>query len=131
MGALDRERKLIDKVKAGCRAAGELAYDYAQIMDVMFGQAPEYVALAYGVVKILLVAHHNYQEMKEKTKSHLDNIKTKFEILEQLTSYMATKRLVESLTEMYDFFNRFLAKALKFYTQSHYSMINLLREIQR
>ena len=95
----------------------------------MVGQAPEYVALAYGAVKILLVAHHNYQEMKEKTKIYLDNIKAKFEIVEHLTSYIATKRLVESLTEMYHFFNGFLAKAVKFYTQSRLSTFNLLLDV--
>ena len=115
------ERGLIHRVKGGCRTVGETAYDYAQILDVMVGQAPEYVALVYGAVKILLMVHHNYQEMKQKIKEYLDIIKAKFEIVEHLTSYIVSKRLVDSLTKMHDFFNRFLAKALKFYTGSRVS----------
>ena len=110
---------------------GETAYEYALILDIMVRHAPEYVALAYAAVKILLVAHHNYYEMKEGVKGYLNNIKAKFEIVEHLTSYIATKRLVDSLTKMYDYSNRFLAKALKFYSRSRFSRSAIPHDVHR
>jgi hypothetical protein len=117
----DSKQKLIEAVKASCRAASETAYEYAKILDVMVGQAPEYVALAYGAVKILLVAQINYEDVKQNTESYMEKIRTKFQIVGHLTSYIPAARLVEAITRMYDFFLRFLARALKFYTRSRLS----------
>ncbi|PMD32524.1 hypothetical protein L207DRAFT_440196 [Hyaloscypha variabilis F] len=108
-------------VKSSLRAASEVAYEYVQILDVMVGQAPEYVSLAYGAVKILLVVQVNYEEMKQSVASYMEKIKTKFELIDHLTAYLPTDRLVGAMAKMYDFFNRFLAKALKFYTRSRTS----------
>jgi hypothetical protein len=116
------DQKLIETVKAGCRAASETAYEYAQILDVMVGQAPEYVALAYGAVKLLLVVQINYEEMKQNVEEYLEKIKTKFSMIDHLTTYFPTARLVKAITRMCDFFQTFLAKALKFYTRSRLSM---------
>src|SRR5690348_8434188 len=53
------ERELVETIKSGMRAASETAWEYVKILDVMVSQAPEYVALAYGAVKILLVVQVN------------------------------------------------------------------------
>jgi hypothetical protein len=105
----------------GFAQRSETAYEYAQILDVMVGQAPEYVALAYGAVKILLVAQVNYEEMKQNVEGYMDKIRIKFQMIDHLTAYLPTERLVNTIAKMYDFFNRFLAKALKFYTRSRIS----------
>ncbi|KAI7773022.1 hypothetical protein LA080_012409 [Diaporthe eres] len=39
-----------------------VAYEYVNIPDVMVGQAPEYIGLIYGAIKILLVAQVNNEE---------------------------------------------------------------------
>jgi len=114
-------KALADTVKDGFRAATETAYQYAQILDVMVGQAPEYIALAYGAVKTLLVAQVNYEEMKQKFEGYMDKIRIKFQMIDHLTAYLPTERLVNTIAKMYDLFNRFLAKALKFYTRSRIS----------
>jgi hypothetical protein len=118
------DRELVETVKDGLRAVSETAYEYVQILDVMVGQAPEYVSLAYGAVKILLVVQVNYEEMKQNVESYMEKIKSKFQLIDHLTAYLPTERLVGAIAKMYDFFNRFLAKALKFYTRSRVSKYN-------
>jgi hypothetical protein len=115
------ERELVETIKSGMRAASETAWEYVQILDVMVGQAPEYVSLAYGAVKILLVVQVNYEEMKQNVEGYMEKIKTKFQMIDHLTTYLPTERLVAAIAKMYGFFNRFLAKALKFYTRSKIS----------
>ncbi|KAF4625134.1 hypothetical protein G7Y89_g13035 [Cudoniella acicularis] len=117
-GAPDSEPTLVEMFKAGCREASETAYEYVQILDVMVSQAPEYVALAYGAVKILLVAQINYEDMKQNVESYLLKIKTKFQMIDHLTCYVPTARLVDAIATLYELFYRFVAKALKFYTRS-------------
>ncbi|KAI0871032.1 hypothetical protein GGS24DRAFT_77310 [Hypoxylon argillaceum] len=117
----DSERSLVEMVKARCRAASETAYEYTQIMDVLVGQAPEHVALAYGAVKLLLVVQVNYEAMKKNVEDHLVIIKTKFFMTDHLTTYFPSGKLVKTIGRMYERFQMFLAKALKFYTRSRFA----------
>lgn len=112
---------MLGRIKNGCQKFSEAAYPYTQIMDVFVGQAPEYVGLVYGAVKILLVAHISHAELKEKVKENMEVIKTKFEIMDHLTDYHPSERLVLALGRFYDCFQRFVAKALKFYCRSRLS----------
>lgn len=116
----DSERSLVDMIKAGFRVASETAYEYTQIMDVLMGQAPEYVALVYGAVKLLLVVQVNYEEMKQNVQEYMVSIKAKFCMIDHLTTYFPSGPLVEAIGRMYESFQRFLAKALKFYTRSRF-----------
>jgi hypothetical protein len=95
----------------------------------MVGQAPEYVALVYGAVKLLLVAQTNYEEMKQNVESWMDRIRSKFDLIDHLTAYFLSRRLVDTISRMYDAFNRFLAKALKFYTRSRLREDDSLQDI--
>lgn len=112
---------MLGRIKNGCQKVSEVAYPYTQIMDVFVGQAPDYVGLVYGAVKILLVAQISHGELKEKVKENMEMIKTKFEIMDHLTSYHPTEQLVQALGRFYDCFQRFVAKALKFYCRSRLS----------
>jgi hypothetical protein len=91
------------------------------MLDVMVGQAPEYVALAYGAIKIILVVQINYTELKLKVREYMDQIKGKFDIIDHLTAYIPTVHLVKAISQAYTLFSRFLAKAVKYYTQSRLS----------
>lgn len=124
----DSERSLVEMVKARCRAASETAYEYTQIMDVLVGQAPEHVALAYGAVKLLLVVQVNYEAMKKNVEDHLVIIKTKFFMTDHLTTYFPSGKLVKTIGRMYERFQMFLAKALKFYTRSRFGIISPVYE---
>lgn len=102
-------------------AATEVTYEYVQMLDVMVGQAPEYVGLAYGAIKIILVAQINHEEVKQKVKSHLEQVQMKFKMIDHLTTYMPTSQLITLVAQAYGLFYRFLAKAVKYYTQSRLS----------
>lgn len=99
----------------------EVVYDYAQMLDVMVGQAPEFVALAYGAVKILLAAQVNYEELKRKVKEYMEQIQLKFKIIDHLTVYIPSSHLVAMVGQAYSLFYLFMAKAVKYYTQSRLS----------
>lgn len=138
----DGEVRLVYSIKSACRRASETAYEYTKIMDIMVGQAPEYVALAYGAVKILLVTHNNYLEMKDNVSTWMGKIKSNFDLVDHLTAYYPSKvrlgqemqiameanskleRLVDAIIQMYDSFQTFLAEALKFYTRSRLRMFS-------
>lgn len=115
------EGSFLGKVKDIWRQTNEVAYDYVQMLDVMVGQAPEYVALAYGAVKIILVVQVNHHEVKTKAKDCLQQIQLKFQIIGHLTSYIPSSHLVKLVAEAYSLFYRFLSKAVRYYTQSRWS----------
>lgn len=118
---LKSEASLSGKLKSAWRSTNEVAYEYIKILDVMVGQAPEYVGLAYGAVKIILVVQINHQEVKQKCKDYLEQIKVKFDIIDHLTSYITSSQLVNLVAQLYSLFYTFLAKAVKYYTQSRLS----------
>lgn len=96
-----------ERLKHGWSTTSAVAYEYVKILDVMVGQAPEYVGLAYGVIKILLVAQVNNEEMKEKVKWYLERIQPKFQTIDHLTAYMPSSRLVTLISQVYGLFNMF------------------------
>lgn len=110
------------KIKAGCKAFSAAAYEYSQIMDVLATQAPEYVALAWGAVKIVLIVQINYEELKNKVKEHMDLIRSRFEVIDHLTAYNPRQNLVRAVAKVYELFSRFLAKAIKYYSMTKLSM---------
>ena len=110
------------KIKAGCKAFSAAAYEYSQIMDLLATQAPEYVALAWGAVKILLVVQINHEELKTKVKEHMELIRSRFEVINHLTAYNPQRNLVRAVAKVYELFSRFLAKAVKYYSMTKLSM---------
>jgi len=118
-----RRRVLHAKIEAGYRAFSDAAYEYSKIMDMFVGQAPEYVGLAWGAIKLVLLAQVNHTELKQNVKEHMERIKSKFEMIDHLTAYMPKKNLVASVTKAYELFSRFLAKSIKFYTRNTFSRL--------
>ncbi|KAL1877958.1 hypothetical protein Daus18300_002312 [Diaporthe australafricana] len=114
----ENEGSFFKRVKDMWRETNEVAYGYVQILDVMVGQAPEYVGLAYGAVKIILVVQINHEEVKKKAKDYLEQVQLKFQIIDHLTSYIPSAHLVTLVAQAYSLFYRFLAKAVRYYTQS-------------
>lgn len=109
------------KIKDGCKAFSATVYEYSQIMDVLTNQAPEYVALTYGALKIVLVVQINHEELKQKVRQHMELIRSRFEIIDHLTAYMPRRNLVRSVAKVYELFSRFLAKAIKYYSMTRFS----------
>lgn len=119
--ALGSDVSLSGKLKSAWQSANEVAYEYVKILDVMVGQAPEYVGLAYGAVKIIMVVQINHQEVMQKCKDYLEQIKVKFDIIDHLATYITSSQLVNLVAQLYSLFYSFLAKAVKYYTQSRLS----------
>ena len=111
------------KARAACRAFAEGAYEYSKIMDMLAGQAPEYVALAWGAIKIVLIVQINHEELKQKVYEHINLIKSKFEIMDHLTVLLPRANLVAAIARAYELFSRFLAKSVKYYSMNRFSIV--------
>lgn len=109
------------KIKTYWSDASQLAFSYVQMLDVMVSQAPEYVALAYGAVKIILVVQVNYEEVKQRVPAFMKEASTKFEIIDHLTAYRPNKNLLSAVSQAYHLYIKFLAKAVKLYTRCRLS----------
>ena len=116
-----RRQRYKAKTKAACRAFTERAYEYSRIMDMLAGQAPEYVALAWGAIKIILILQINHEELKEKIHEHIRLIKSKFEIMDHLTILLPRANLVAAIARAYELFSRFLAESVKYYSMNKFS----------
>ncbi|CAG8983102.1 hypothetical protein HYALB_00004544 [Hymenoscyphus albidus] len=92
-------------------------YGLSKHIDLFVGQAPEYVSLVWGAIKILMIAQINNQELKENVHSHLKNIARIFELVDQLPDLIPQKNLVEAVSEAYGLFSKFLAKAVKYHSE--------------
>ena len=116
-----KRQKYKTKLKASLRSFSEGAYEYSKIMDLLISQAPEYTALAWGAIKILLVVQVNHEELKQKVKEHIERIRSSFEIVDHVTVLIPRKNLVASIAKAYELFTRFLAKAVKYYSMNRFS----------
>ncbi|KAG7007774.1 FAD-dependent monooxygenase [Physcia stellaris] len=108
------------KVRDACRAFTEGAYEYSKIMDMLAGQVPEYVALVWGAIKIILIVQINHEELKQKIHEHIKLIKSKFEIMDHLTVLLPRANLVAAIARSYELFSRFLAKSVKYYSMNRF-----------
>ncbi|KAL0260724.1 hypothetical protein SLS55_004414 [Diplodia seriata] len=104
-------------IKKGLDNAAQVTYHYVKMLDVMVSQAPELVAVAYGAVKIILAVQVNHQEVREKVPAFMKQASTEFEALDHLTAYRPSKNLVSAVAQAYNLYIKFLAKAVKLYTE--------------
>ena len=113
-----RRQRAQERIRAGCRAFSEVTYEYSQIMDMLVSNAPEYVSLAWGAIKIVLVIQIHHEELKQKVKEHMEHIKLKFEMIDHLTELIPKANLVAAVAKVYELFSRFLAKAVRYYSMN-------------
>ena len=92
--ALDKQqsRKTIFK---GMERFSTVALEYSKLLDVVMNQSPEYVSLAWGVTKLLLVANINHSKLKENVELHLVSIGEQLGLVNQLIAYSPTDKMVE------------------------------------
>ena len=92
--ALDKQqsRKTIFK---GMERFSTVALEYSKLLDVVMNQSPEYVSLAWGITKLLLVANINYSKLKENVELHLVSIGEQLGLVNQLIAYSPTDKMVE------------------------------------
>ena len=92
--ALDKQqsRKTIFK---GMERFSTVALEYSKLLDVVMNQSPEYVSLAWGITKLLLVANINHSKLKENVELHLVSIGEQLGLVNQLIAYSPTDKMVE------------------------------------
>ena len=92
--ALDKQqsRKTVFK---GMERFSTVALEYSKLLDVVMNQCPEYVALAWGITKLLLVANINHSKLKQNVESHLVSIGEQLGLVNQLIAYSPTDKMVE------------------------------------
>ena len=94
-------RAALDKQKSrktpfnGLERFSTVALEYSKLLDVVMNQCPEYVALAWGVTKLLLVANINHSRLKQNVESHLVSIGGQLGLVNQLIAYSPTDKMVE------------------------------------
>lgn len=104
-----------------------VALEYSKLLDVLMNHCPEYVSLAWGTMKILLVANINNAKLKQKVEQHLVKIGEQLDLVNQLIYSVPTVKMIEAVALLYASFSNFLAKALKYYRKSKLSKLILYR----
>ena len=92
--ALDKQKSRKTPFK-GLERFSTVALEYSKLLDVVMNQCPEYVALAWGVTKLLLVANINHSRLKQNVESHLVSIGEQLGLVNQLIAYSPTDKMVE------------------------------------
>ena len=92
--ALDKQKSRKTSFK-GLERFSMVALEYSKLLDVVMNQCPEYVALAWGVTKLLLVANINHSRLKQNVESHLISIGEQLGLVNQLIAYSPTDKMVE------------------------------------
>ena len=92
--ALDKQKSRKTPFK-GLERFSTVALEYSKLLDVVMNQCPEYVALAWGVTKLLLVANINHSRLKQNVESQLLSIGEQLGLVNQLISYSPTDKMVE------------------------------------
>ena len=133
--ALDKQKSRKTPFK-GLEKFSTVALEYSKLLDVVMNQCPEYVALAWGVTKLLLVANINHSKLKQNVESHLITIGEQLGLVNQLITYSPTDKMVEyeaskslrapcannesfrAVASLYASFSKFLSTALRCYAKS-------------
>lgn len=92
-------------------------YELSKHLDLFVDQAPEYVSLTWGAIKILMVVQISNQELKDSVHMHLRLITRKFDLVDHLPDFIPQKNLITAVSEAYGLFSKFLAKAIKYYSE--------------
>ena len=95
-----------------------VALEYSKMLDVVMNQSPEYAGLAWGAIRLLLVAHTNHSKLKSAVEHYLIQFGQEFGVMNQLMNSHPTKKMVEAVSEAYARFSKFLAKAVQYYKES-------------
>ncbi|KAL9107035.1 MAG: hypothetical protein Q9227_007981 [Pyrenula ochraceoflavens] len=107
-----------DESADGLTKFSTVALEYSKMLDVVMNQSPEYAGLAWGAIRMLLVAHTNHSKLKYSVEHHLIHFGQEFGVVNQLMNAHPTAKMVEAVSEAYSAFSKFLAKAVKYYKES-------------
>lgn len=110
-------KPISQKFKEGYNTFLKSGHELSKHLDLFVGQAPEYVSLAWGAIKILMIVQISNEDLKEGVHSTLSLLVNKFDLVDHLPEYMPQKNLIAALAEAYSIFSKFLAKAIEYYSE--------------
>lgn len=116
--ALGKQQAKKGPLAAGLDRFSTVALEYTKLFDVVMDSCPEYVSLAWGITKLLLVANINHTKVKENVETHLVSIGERLGLVNQLIYYAPTDKMVDAVALFYAHLSRFLGKALRCYAKS-------------
>ncbi|OTA99038.1 hypothetical protein M426DRAFT_325500 [Hypoxylon sp. CI-4A] len=122
----DREnagKKVRSTLKNGLRKFCETSLYYSTIIDVLIQQNPEWVSLAWGAVKFLLMVPIEYQRVKENIATHLGSLGEKFAVVHMFTEFFPSANIVEAAAAMYRSFTEFLEMSIRWLSDNQFKRI--------
>ncbi|KAF4932722.1 hypothetical protein CGCF245_v010294 [Colletotrichum fructicola] len=97
------------------RRLSEKILYYGHILDVISQHHPEYVALAWGAVKFLLVGVLNYESLVKELSKALCRIAEALRHVEAHLSLYPTKVIEDAVSELYCHIMEFTVRAIRWY----------------
>ena len=116
--ALEKHQAKKGPLAAGLDRLNTVGLEYTKLFDVVLDSCPEYVSLAWGITRLLLVANINHAKVKENVQTHLISIGDRLGLVNQLIYYAPTDKMVDAVALFYAHLSKFLAKALRYYAKS-------------
>ncbi|KAI1459642.1 hypothetical protein F4805DRAFT_48806 [Annulohypoxylon moriforme] len=106
-------KKIRPMMKNGLRKFCETSLYYSSIMDVLIQQNPEWVSLAWGAVKFLLMVPVEYQRVKENIAANLGSLGDKFAVIHIFTQFFPSANIINAAAAMYASFAEFLEVSVR------------------
>lgn len=104
--------------KFSCDKISTIGLRYTQLLDVVMNQAPLYALIAWGSLKILLIAHINHTRLKEMVEDALLQIADQLGLVHELMGHIPSEAMATAVGDLYACFSMFLSKALTYYCRS-------------
>ncbi|KAG7050142.1 nacht domain protein [Colletotrichum scovillei] len=107
-------KSLNSNIQAGLQQFCKSTLYYAAVMDTMAQHHPEWVSLAWGTMKMLLMIPIEYQKVKEGIVTNLGRIGSKLELVSLLLSFYPVERMTNAAAAIYASIADFLAYCLRY-----------------
>lgn len=107
-------KSLNSNVQAGLQQFCKTTLHYAAVMDTLAQHHPEWVSLAWGTMKLLLMIPIEYQKVKEGIFNNLGRIGSKLELVSLLLSFYPFERMTNAAAAIYASIADFLAFCLRY-----------------
>ncbi|OTA83143.1 hypothetical protein M434DRAFT_183714 [Hypoxylon sp. CO27-5] len=117
------EKKIRSKVNDGLRKFCETSLYYSSIMDTLIQHNPEWISLAWGAVKFMLMIPIEYQRIKENIAMHLGILGEQFAVVHIFTQFFPIANIVDAATTMYASFAEFLEVSVRWLSDNLFKRI--------
>ncbi|KAI1412093.1 hypothetical protein F5Y13DRAFT_51033 [Hypoxylon sp. FL1857] len=117
------EKKIRSMMNNGLRKFCETSLYYSSIMDILIQQNPEWLSLAWGAVKFMLMIPIEYQRVKENIAVHLGSLGEKFAVVHIFTQFFPSVNIINAAAAMYTSFAEFLETSVRWLSDNQFKRI--------